>query len=254
MTEAFKVGTQPRIQRQIEQPDLTRLFLNRLQQASANLNCISIGQIQDFDSDNQTATVQINYKRIIYNQNNPQNENVITDLFFDYPVLVSCPAVVLSGGDGRLTFPIRKGDNCVVLFNDRDMDSWFTSGQIGLPPNSDRVHDISDGIVLVGIRPLTGSIQDYTADAVELIHGNALIQVQDKVGVSIISEQAEIDVAEKVSITTGSSDNGNLASLFASLDALFNSLLTAVITDSTFNAATLTAIKAAQTEMRKVLE
>jgi hypothetical protein len=47
--------------------------------------------------------------------------------------------------------PIQSGDTCLVLFCDRDLDNWFESGQI-TTLNSNRVHDLSDGVALVGIR------------------------------------------------------------------------------------------------------
>jgi hypothetical protein len=122
----------------------------------ANFNCHSIGQIISFDNNNQTARIQIQYKRNVNNN------------FVSYPVLVDCPCVILTGGSVSLRMPIKAGDSCLVLFNDRDIDNWFISGEENIL-NSERMHDLSDGIALVGIRHLKNILNDYSSDEAGIV-------------------------------------------------------------------------------------
>jgi len=152
-----------------EVPDLATLINHKKSQTLADINCVSVGTIQSFDSTNQTASIRLNFKRVIKGGKPLQNPSTeCVDLVIDYPILVNCPVVFMNGGGGYLTFPIAPGDTCLVLFCDRDMDLWFTSGQTQAP-NSDRMHDLADGIALVGIRSLLNPLSNYMTNGVNLL-------------------------------------------------------------------------------------
>lgn len=68
----------------------------------------------------------------------------------NYPALVDCPVVMLGGGTVSLQMPIAKGDTCLILFNDRDINNWWAGANAG-PVASSRLHSFSDGIALVGL-------------------------------------------------------------------------------------------------------
>ncbi len=133
-----------------------------------SLNCHSFGEIISFDSSVQTARIKIGYKRVIDNK------------IYNYPVLVDCPVIVLSGGNSGITLPIQSGDTCLVLFCDRDLDNWFESGQI-TTLNSNRVHDLSDGVALVGIRHKQNVIENYVNDRAKFYYDDTEISLKDKV-------------------------------------------------------------------------
>lgn len=138
----------------VAQPEMKDI-LNRVKQnVFYNLNCVQIGTIVSYDPSNNTASVQINFQRQM-----PTNEIV------DYPLLQMAPVFYLSGGSASITLPIQAGDTCLVLFNDRDIDTWWSTGEINVP-SSDRAHNLSDAIVLVGIRPKSNPL---TADATNTV-------------------------------------------------------------------------------------
>ena len=120
-------------------PTLRSLLATFKQEVFEDLNCHAVGTITAFNATLQTASVQLSIPRVV-------NGKVIP-----YPLLTDCPVFVPSGGGAALTFPIAAGDPCLVLFNDRDLDNWFTTGNM-TPPNSNRMHSLSDGLVLVGVR------------------------------------------------------------------------------------------------------
>lgn len=133
---------------------------------SRNLNCVQIGTIESFNTANQTAEVSINFKRLINNE------------LREYAVLLDVPCVVMNGGGGGISFPIAKGDNCVILFNDRDIDNWYASGAV-MEPNSARTHSMSDAIAIVGINSLATSISDYLASGTKIWYGGAMIKLEN---------------------------------------------------------------------------
>lgn len=168
----------------VEPPDLKELLSYTKMQVKSEINCISLGTIQDFDSITQTATVKVNFKKVIQGgspavNNSGQSINNIVE----YPTLFKCPVFVLSGGTSAIHMPITTGDTCLILFCDRDIDQWFVTGQTS-PPNSSRLHDLSDGIALVGIKPSISPIEEYIEDGPSLVNTlngvKSVISAQDK--------------------------------------------------------------------------
>lgn len=112
-----------------------------------SLNCHAIANVQSFNPLNRTITATIAYKKTYFTAT-ATGEYIPTSV--DYPILTDIPVLVLGGGQASIEFPIQKGDECLLLFNDRDIDNWFASGQVG-PVNSLRLHSMSDAIALVGL-------------------------------------------------------------------------------------------------------
>lgn len=83
------------------------------------------------------------------------------------PELRGVPIYTLGGGGVTVTFPISEGDECVVLFTDRQLDNWLLTGQ-SLAPSLPRFHDLSDGIALVGLRSLPRALGNISSSEAQL--------------------------------------------------------------------------------------
>lgn len=64
------------------------------------------------------------------------------------PLLVDVPIVWPRAGGFALTFPIAVGDEVLVVFGARCIDSWWQSGGVGAPAEA-RMHDLSDGFAIL---------------------------------------------------------------------------------------------------------
>lgn len=64
------------------------------------------------------------------------------------PLLVDVPIVWPRAGGFALTFPIAVGDEVLVVFGARCIDSWWQSGSVGAPAEA-RMHDLSDGFAIL---------------------------------------------------------------------------------------------------------
>lgn len=126
-------------------------FVSR--EIAAALACGQIGTIATYYPEEQTADINL-VSSIVVGYETGQNGQ-IAPITKSYPTLPKVPLMILGGGSAFLSFPIATGDTVVLLFMDRDISSWMTSGQIGQPPNSNRLHDLSDAIGIVGIQPLS---------------------------------------------------------------------------------------------------
>jgi hypothetical protein len=139
----------------------------KVQEAFSLLNCHQLGTIEAFNPTTQTATVSLNIKL------------KFGDQLVTYPVLKEVPVFVLGGGQRVVTVPIIKGDTCLVLFNDRDIDTWTKTGATSTPA-SDRQHDIADGLALVGFRSKANPVTTYSATDVEIRNEQSKIAIGSK--------------------------------------------------------------------------
>lgn len=129
-------------QRTIE-PSLNDTLDNFKVELFRDFHVMKIGEIQSYDKATASATVKIKIKEWTDFDGNKSTA---------YPVLADVPVLVLQGGGSWIEFPIAKGDPCLVFFSDRDIDTWWTSGN-ETTPNSLRKHDLSDCIAIVGVNP-----------------------------------------------------------------------------------------------------
>ena len=213
-------------------PDLRTVLLAFRQEVLASLNCHLVGRIVAFDSATQTASVAPSMMRI-----QPDGSQVA------YPVLSDCPVQFPFGTQKGLTFPVAVGDPCLVLFHDRDMDNWFVSGG-ALPPNSRRMHSLSDGLCLVGFRAKATPISDYDDDAVALRNGAASVKLfDDETVVAESGDGAKITLDDKVKLETSS----------GSLNTVFTAIITALTAlNGKTGPSAATQIAAAQTAMNNL--
>lgn len=142
-------------------PSLSDLLDRLKREVLRDINCVKIGTIQSFNAVTQEVEVEIAFTQV--------TSTSVTGVqtYATYPLLLNVPVLFPCGGGFTLTFPITVGDECVVLFNDRQIDAWLASGA-GLPPPTSRAHDLSDGIAIVGVRNLTRSLASVSTNSAQL--------------------------------------------------------------------------------------
>ncbi|EFJ8095999.1 hypothetical protein AXX78_001904 [Escherichia coli] len=118
------------------------------------------GIVQSFDPDAVTVVVQPAIKG---HEPDSNGINQSTTL----PLLVDVPVVFPRGGGCTLTFPVKAGDECLVIFADRCIDFWWQSGGIQEPVD-ERMHDLSDAFCIVGPQSQAKKIGGISTSAVEL--------------------------------------------------------------------------------------
>ena len=149
-------------------------FRDMLEAARIDIHTSLPGIIQSFDPVRMTCTVQPAICGAVVN---PDGRAQSVDL----PLLVDCPVVFPGGGGYELTFPLAAGDDCLVIFAERCIDAWWQSGGVQAAAEY-RMHDLSDGFVLAGVRSqphvLQGGVNMSGAE-LRRDSGTALIRLKD---------------------------------------------------------------------------
>lgn len=100
------------------------------------------GIVQSFDPVAHTVTVQLCIKGSI---TGPDGKTTQVNL----PVLPDVPVVFPHGGGFSLTYPLKNGDEVLVVFGARCIDAWWQSGGVQAEAEL-RMHDLSDGLAIPG--------------------------------------------------------------------------------------------------------
>lgn len=132
--------------------------------------------IESFDATTQTAKVNPSIRRIIYSGDK-----------INIPPIINVPVMFPSSGGFSLTFPVSSGDEVLLVFSERSIDTWLQSGGIQDPLDR-RKHDYSDAVAIMGIHSNVKAISDYSTTDMVLRSddGNAKITVsQDAVDIDI---------------------------------------------------------------------
>jgi hypothetical protein len=127
------------------------------------------GIIKSFDPATQTATVQAAIKRVF-----------VDDGPVALPLCVDVPVYFPGGGGFVHTFPVKAGDECLMVFAERCIDNWWDRGGVQ-EPFEVRFHDLSDAFALVGVRSRPRFLKNVATDASELRteDGSTVLRVED---------------------------------------------------------------------------
>lgn len=174
----------------VGEPTLADLLNVSKKDIFGTMNCHHVGIIQSFDPTNQTAVVSIAYLKTVFVPN--PKTGVSSPQTIQYPLIAQCPVIVLGGNLASITFPITQGDECLLLFNDRDLDNWFQSGQVTAAATN-RMHSFADAIALVGIRSLNSILEDYDAVNAVFQNGSSGVKVAPEGVITIYNESTTLN-------------------------------------------------------------
>lgn len=222
-------------------PDLKDLFDLFKKDILLSFNCHAIAKIDSFDSVKQTCSAVIQYKKTYFER---QSEGVYTPVLVDYPVLLDIPVQIVGGVGANLTFPTDaiEGATALILFNDRDIDNWFKSGQIA-GVASPRLHSFSDGIAIVGLRSMAEPVEDYDEDRVVLNNEGTKVALGVKIEIS--NDAASLYTLLNTLLT-------DMLAVFTAMSSATPA--TVVATIATPSATLVTQLTALQTMLGELLE
>jgi len=118
------------------------------------------GIVQSFDPANCTCTVQ----PAIAGQGVDEKGQIQSA---PLPLLTDVPVIFPRGGGCTITFPVKAGDECLVVFSDRCIDFWWQNGGVQEPVDP-RQHDLSDAFAFVGPQSQAQKISGISTSSVQV--------------------------------------------------------------------------------------
>jgi hypothetical protein len=197
----------------------------------STFNCHRVGIIQSFNATTQRAVVQL---VDVLRKNTYQGQQLITPA-----PLVDVPVFIPYGSNGGVNLMIKSGLECLVIFNDRDLQNWKQTGGINTPATY-RMHDITDGVCLIGIKSNPKAISEYDNATNGLSYFNdagtlqGRVKVDNKVEIANVAQNLKDLIANLMNIlqnlkTVNGADQYSIdpttASNLATLATNFNQLL-----------------------------
>lgn len=85
----------------------------------------------------------------------------------DLPLLLDVPVMFQCAGGFTITHPINQGDECLVVFSDRNIDNWWQQGGVQ-PPFDTRKHDLSDGFAFFKPQSQKNKIKNISTKNLEI--------------------------------------------------------------------------------------
>lgn len=159
--------------------------------------------VESVDLEAMTIKAQPSIQGIIEDESGKtQNVNL--------PLLADVPIVFPSAGGFIITFPIEAGDEVLVVFASRCIDSWWQSGGIGRPMEA-RMHDLSDGFAIPGPRSQPKVVENVSPTAVQIRNdaGTSYIEIEADGKIKMKSTEVTIEGNLKVTGTV----QGNTATV-----------------------------------------
>ena len=145
-----------------------------LQGLQADIQTAMPAIIQSFDPLTQTCTAQPCLQMLV---TNPDNSKQWITIKIVVDILVIFPA----GGGFTLTFPVKQGDECLLIFSSRCIDNWWVTGKISQQAEL-RMHDISDGFAILGARSIPRMLPNVSTTSVQLRSDDSLAYVEIAAG------------------------------------------------------------------------
>lgn len=151
--------------------------------------------IQSFDPIKGTCTAQPAIQALVRQKDGTQK-------YVNMPLLVDVPVIFPNAGGYLITFPVKQGDEALVMFADRCIDNWWNSG--GIQPQVTkqgvgelRFHDLSDGFAFIG---------PFSKPNVPVNISTSTVQLRTKDGATYL----EIDGSGNCNIQANVNITGNL--------------------------------------------
>lgn len=187
--------------------DLTSVLKLSLDGFGQELNCVRVGIVQEFIAEQQIVRVKIASQRLMsISADGTQNTQDYAEIY-----------AKLCYASPYVTFPPQVGDECVLLFNDREMESWWINGSANQRAY-DRMHDLTDCIAICGLRSQPKLIEIPTDTLKFFYFGNDMSFKTTEDSKSITINTDDFNLNDK-NTTISTSDAFNVTSKTTSISA-----------------------------------
>ncbi|MBD5103806.1 MAG: hypothetical protein HDT47_02965 [Ruminococcaceae bacterium] len=166
---------------------------------AAQLRVAIPGIVESFDAEKQTVSVQPSITENIQVGEAAVNATKL-------PILTDIPICFPRAGGYSITLPVKKGDECLLVFADMCIDGWWQSGGVQDQMETRR-HDLSDAFAIIGTTSQPRKVAEYHPDNLHIRTDDSSIVIELDKSKSAVNIKCEgnlaIDVGGNISIKAG---------------------------------------------------
>lgn len=168
---------------------LAQLLKAATTHATRGMHTCMPGRILSYDDGDQRAEVRPLLGRAL---NDGTQESL--------PVLNDVPVIFPRSGGAWMTFPVKAGDGCLLIFSERSLDEWKGSSDEVFPEDN-RAFDLSDAVAIMGLNPFGAG--ETGGDDVVISYGASRVTISDgEIKLAAPSVRIEAATAKIVAETT----------------------------------------------------
>lgn len=151
-----------------QEADLTSAINSAIKAALVDVHTSMPGQIVSFDPASQTASVQLAMRRVTTPETGAKELTL--------PLITKVPVVFPKGGGFSMRFPVQAGDECLVVFTERELTQWKNFGGVQTPKDYRR-HHLTDGVCILGLSSAKNALQNFSNTDCELSNTDGTVKV-----------------------------------------------------------------------------
>jgi hypothetical protein len=160
--------------------------------------------VVDVNLEKQTISAQGAIKGIITNKDGSKSYPDPPS-----PLFINVPICFPRGGGYAVTFPIRAGDEVLIVFSSRCIDGWWQSGGVQAPPSL-RMHDLSDGFAIPGPTSIPNALSGVSSNSLRVMNEEATkyveiseskITVESDGDVEVYGENVEVNATNNAAVS-----------------------------------------------------
>jgi hypothetical protein len=159
------------------------------------------GRVESYVYNEQRATVKPLIKKMYINGD-----------IVELPILVNVPIIFPRTMTSGVVFPIIRGDGVLLLFADRSLERWYSSGD-DVEPGDSRKFDLSDAVAIPGLYSFKQENIAENNDDLLIRHKGSKIRIKSSGVVEI--QSGVTPLLSKDGVLTGNTLNPVTGSLFS---------------------------------------
>ena len=169
--------------------DITELLNIIVSHKIAEMHICMPAKIISYDFTTRKASVQPSL-----------NQKFSDDEILVLPIIHNVPVMQPSSGGASINFPVKSGDNVLLIFSERSLEQWLQDGKQSAPDDP-RQNNLTDAVAHIGLNPFNVISSAENNDDLLIAYDGSKIRF--KPGGVVEAEASEIElIANNVNITS----------------------------------------------------
>ncbi len=164
------------------------IIQEHIQERLAGIHTAIPGKIQSYEAPSKKAEVALMMKQKYQDRELP------------YPVVSGVPVIFPGSADAQVSFPLKKGDGCLLICSERSLDEYLASGRAEVPADSRRF-SLTDAVCVPGLFSFSSPGLPGATDRLQIKYKDAELALTDAGEITLNGDSksfvthAELDAA-----------------------------------------------------------